>query len=273
MAENYQRHLCARVGNKNDELYTQYKTVEVELRHHDFSGLRVYCPCDNYQKSNFVKYFIDNFQSLGIVSVESLDIDGNYFKYDGITETVLQCDIGGYGSSVSDKIKQNCDIIVTNPPFSNYRLFYEWLLDKKYIVICPITVLYSKWCFGGEWCSGGEWTTGYTGRLSGEYSKYISSCGDIVTVPTCYLTNMNVKYYLIKLPEYVNDDNIQYIDGTDIVNVNKLENINFDADYLQAVPVTILCHKQSGRFRVVKIFKPSINGKKIFYRVVIKVNK
>ena len=99
-----QSHLCDRVGNTNDELYTQYKTVEVELKHHDFRGLRVYCPCDNYLKSNFVKYFVDNFQSLGIVSVESLDIDGNYFKYDGITETVLQYDIGGYDSLISDKI-------------------------------------------------------------------------------------------------------------------------------------------------------------------------
>lgn len=119
MAENYQRHLCARVGNKNDELYTQYKTVEVELRHHDFSGLRVYCPCDNYQKSNFVKYFVDNFQNIGIISVESFDIDGNYFKYDGISSTITHYDIGGYNTLISNNIKKNCDVIVTNPPFSN----------------------------------------------------------------------------------------------------------------------------------------------------------
>lgn len=165
-----QTHLRDRVGNNNDELYTQYKTVEVELRHHNFSGMRVYCPCD------------------------------------------------------------------------------------------------------GGWTTCG-WTTGYIGRLNGEYSKYISSCGGLVSVPSCYLTNMNVKYYLIKLPDYVKDDNIQYLDGTVIVNVNKLKNINWGADYLQAVPVTILCHRQSGRFSVVRIFKPYINGKKSFYRVVIKVNK
>lgn len=62
---------------------------------------------------------------------------------------------------------------------------------------------------------------------------------------------------------------VNYVD----VNVNKLKNINWGADYLQAVPVTILCHRQSGRFSVVRIFKPYINGKKSFYRVVIKVNK
>ena len=75
-----QSHLCDRVGNKNDELYAQYKTVEVELCHHDFSGMRVYCPCDNYLTANFVKYFVDNLSILGIVRIESLDIDGNYFK-------------------------------------------------------------------------------------------------------------------------------------------------------------------------------------------------
>lgn len=117
------------------------------------------------------------------------------------------------------------------------------------------------------------WTTGYTGRLNGEYSKYISPSGELVSVATCYLTNMEVTYYLNKLPEYVRDDNIQYLDGTDIVNVSKLKNINWDADYLQAVPVTILCHKQSGRFEIVKNFIPYINGKKTFQRIVIKVKK
>jgi len=212
-----QSHLCDRVGNKNDELYTQYKTVEVELCHHDFSGMRVYCPCDNYLTSNFVKYFVDNFSILGIVSIDSLDIDGNYFKYDGNSKIITKYNIGGYDSSVSDKIKQNCDIIVTNPPFSNYRLFYEWVFDKKYIIICPIVVLHKGWCFDRGW------TTGYTGRLNGEYSKYISPSGELVSVATCYLTNMEVTYYLNKLPEYVRDDNIQYLDGTDIVNVSKLK--------------------------------------------------
>ena len=115
---------------------------------------KVYCPCDN-------------FSILGIVSIESLDIDGNYFKYDGNSKIITKYNIGGYDSSVSDKIKQNCDIIVTNPPFSNYRLFYEWVFDKKYIIICPIVVLHKGWCFDRGW------TTGYTGRLNGEYSKYI----------------------------------------------------------------------------------------------------
>lgn len=266
MTENYQRHLCARVGNKNDELYTQYKTVEVELRHHDFSGLRIYCPCDNYQKSNFVKYFIDNFQNIGIISVESFDIDGNYFKYDGISSTIAHYDIGGYNTLISDNIKKNCDVIVTNPPFSNYRNFFEWVIDSRYLVICPITALCMGWCY-----KRGNWTTGYTGRLSSEFSKYVSPSGDLVSIPTCYITNMNVDYYEIKLPSSIKPDSISYIDGTDIVNVNKLKNINWDAEYLQAVPITILCHKQSRRFDILKIIKPYVNGKQIFQRVVIRV--
>lgn len=266
LAENGQEHLRIRVGNKNDELYTQYKTVDVELRHHDFTGLRVYCPCDNYLKSNFVKYFVDNFHDIGIISVESFDIDGNYFKYDGTSRTTAHYDIGGYDTITSNNIKKNCDVIVTNPPFSNYRNFFEWVIDKKYLVICPMTVLCMGWCY-----KVGDWTTGYTGRLRGEFSKYISSCGDLISVNTCYITNMNVDYYLIKLPVSVKSDNISYIDGTDIVNVDRLKNINWDADYLQGVPITILCHKQSKRFDIIKIIKPYVDGKQIFQRVVIRV--
>ena len=43
---------------KNDEFYTQYKDIAEELIHYEkeFAGKIIYCNCDNYLKSNFVKY-------------------------------------------------------------------------------------------------------------------------------------------------------------------------------------------------------------------------
>ena len=53
--------------NKNDEFYTQLSDIEKELEHYKehFKGKVVYCNCDN-EKSNFVKYFRDNFEELGL---------------------------------------------------------------------------------------------------------------------------------------------------------------------------------------------------------------
>lgn len=51
---------------KDDEFYTYYDDIENELIHYKelLKGKIIYCNCDNVEKSKFVKYFKDNFESL-----------------------------------------------------------------------------------------------------------------------------------------------------------------------------------------------------------------
>lgn len=51
---------------KNDEFYTLYKDIKEELQHYipKFKNKVVYCNCDNFNQSNFFKYFYDNFKIL-----------------------------------------------------------------------------------------------------------------------------------------------------------------------------------------------------------------
>ena len=53
---------------KNDEFYTQMIDIEKELSYYinHFRDKIIYCNCDDYQYSNFVKYFVEHFQELGI---------------------------------------------------------------------------------------------------------------------------------------------------------------------------------------------------------------
>lgn len=53
---------------KNDEFYTMYQDIEKELVNYPdaFRDKVVYCNCDSPDKSNFVKYFLDNFDTLGL---------------------------------------------------------------------------------------------------------------------------------------------------------------------------------------------------------------
>ena len=53
---------------KNDEFYTQYADIEKELINYPnaFKDKVVYCNCDDPTKSNFFKYFYDNFYTLGL---------------------------------------------------------------------------------------------------------------------------------------------------------------------------------------------------------------
>lgn len=58
---------AARVA-KEDEFYTQLTDVEKEMRHYrkHFKNKTVFCNCDDPFESNFFKYFVLNFNRLGL---------------------------------------------------------------------------------------------------------------------------------------------------------------------------------------------------------------
>lgn len=53
---------------KKDEFYTQLTDIEKELRHYrnHFHGKTIFCNCDDPYESNFFKYFVLNFNRLGL---------------------------------------------------------------------------------------------------------------------------------------------------------------------------------------------------------------
>ena len=57
---------------KNDEFYTQYSDIQKEIEAYleynpnVFRGLVVYCNCDDPYESNFFRYFVINFDRLGL---------------------------------------------------------------------------------------------------------------------------------------------------------------------------------------------------------------
>ena len=56
---------------KKDEFYTQLTDIEKEMRHYrkHFKGKTVFCNCDDPFESNFFKYFVLNFNRLGLKKV------------------------------------------------------------------------------------------------------------------------------------------------------------------------------------------------------------
>ena len=61
-------NLGAAKDAKNDEFYTQLTDIEKELRHYrkHFKDKTVLCNCDDPFESNFFKYFVLNFNRLGL---------------------------------------------------------------------------------------------------------------------------------------------------------------------------------------------------------------
>lgn len=55
-------------GAKKDEFYTAYEDIQVEMNHYEakFRGKTVLCNCDDPFESNFCKFFLRNFNYLGL---------------------------------------------------------------------------------------------------------------------------------------------------------------------------------------------------------------
>lgn len=139
--------LRERKRNPNDEFYTLYEDIREDLEYYKerFRGKTIYCPCDDYRWSNFVKYFKDNFHTLGLKTLLASNIDtgdGAYaYKYDGKVETTLKLAKGDFLTAEVDNLLKACDIIATNPPFSLLRKIFGRIreAEKEFIIMGPLT--------------------------------------------------------------------------------------------------------------------------------------
>lgn len=156
---------------KNDEFYTQYPDIEKEmLAYWDydndvFRGKTILLPADDYEWSNFTKFFALNFDRFGMKKLIStsyspdgspgkvftLERDTNHdgkISHDDMTWEWLK----GNGDFRSDEVRalrDEADIIVTNPPFSLFREFLAWIVEagKKFSIIGNMNAITYKETF------------------------------------------------------------------------------------------------------------------------------
>ena len=132
MAKNNSNLTQARRA-KNDEFHTQYKDVEAECEHYKehFNGQWIYLPCDD-ENSNFWKYFVDHFKEFNMkrLTATHINFDGSSYRLDYDGSECKQMPLEGNGDFRSEectKIRDDADMIITNPPFSIWRQFFYWL--------------------------------------------------------------------------------------------------------------------------------------------------
>ena len=144
--ESANQNLHRAKREKNDEFYTRLEDVANEVALYDrefFNGKRVYCPCDG-ENSSFFAYFRDNFDHLGLRTVTCTKYNpapnghGKKVVFSGgepVRETLNGN--GDFASAECVELMSECDIVVTNPPFSLFRPFIAQImsLGKKFLVI------------------------------------------------------------------------------------------------------------------------------------------
>lgn len=135
-------NLGAAKAAKNDEFYTQWNDIENEMQAYleynpdVFRGKTILLPCDDPGWSNFTKYFAERFEQLGLKKLISTSYaagggNGKVFVLEGENEPQWGY-LAGDGDFRSDEVtalRDEADMVITNPPYSLFREFIAWLIE------------------------------------------------------------------------------------------------------------------------------------------------
>ena len=281
-------------ANKEDEFYTKISDVEKELKHYTthFKGKHVFCNCDDPEESSFWRYFALNFNRLGLSRLTSTHYkeNGQSYRldiYKDVPEEVkdkptfitlegsnidlplgyitdLKED-GDFRSDESIDILQECDIVVTNPPFSLFREFIAQLFEyqKDFLVIGNQNAITYKEIFGylktNQMWLGANYgdmafkvPAHYEPRKTrfwiDDFGQKWRSMGNI-----CWFTNLDFKQRhedLILYKHYTPEEYKTY-HNYDAIEVSKVVDIPVDYNGKMGVPITFLNKYNPEQFNIV----------------------
>lgn len=281
---------------KKDEFYTLYEDIEKELQHYpeQLKDKIIYCNCDDYENSNFYKYFKDNFKKLQLKELIATGYDintkqGKYAKYNGFVEYTNNNFNGDFRSEECIELLKQADIVVTNPPFSLFREYVAQLVEyeKKFLIIGNMNAITFKEIFPLIKDNKLWWGV----SLNGTKCNFIvpeKYEGDNVFVENgvrygkvnnaIWFTNLEHKkrnQELILYKQYSEEYYPKY-DNYDAIEVSKVAEIPVDYDGVMGVPITFLDKYNPNQFEIVKFRKGdddkdlSVNGKSPYFRILIK---
>ena len=254
--------------NPNDEYYTLYEDVSKDLEYYKerFRGKTVYCPCDDYRWSNFVKYFKDNFHTLGLKTLLASNIDtgdGAYaYKYDGKEETTLKLAKGDFLTAEVDNLLRACDIIATNPPFSLLQKIFDRIreAEKDFIIMGP---LYSVVYLSILPCIvSGEVNADFKGTKTFSNGKPIR---------IIWLTTFTPPRHSIEFTEtYAPEKHKRYDRYPDTINVDRSRDIPKDYYGKMGVPLSFIKYLHREEFNLLGEVKDrNVEGEAKFKRLLV----
>lgn len=232
-----------------------------------FKDKIVFCNCDDPTWSAFWKYFHLNFAELGLKKLISTHYDREEATYkmeytggdDNDIEAGLKTPLEGNGDFRNQEcldLLDECDIVVTNPPFSLFRDYVAVLMEheKKFLIIGNKNAITYKEFFpllkdDEVWIgcnSPAEFSTpdGMTKKLNGL---------------TRWFTNLDVAKRHEKLILWKNYTPEEYptYDNYDSINVNKVSDIPCDYNGVMGVPITFMDKYNPEQFEIVGLLQSS----------------
>jgi predicted GIY-YIG superfamily endonuclease len=289
---------------KNDEFYTRYEDVELELNMYPKSiwkNKTIFCNCDDAVDNNekntsaFSLFFLHNFKKLelkklicthyvgGVVNQYDLfnqGVKGYIFTKEGFSEIKdydkLKEYPEGYNGSfdhpLSLKILENdTDIVCTNPPFSRAKDYWKTIIDsgKKFLIISNITNPITP-AFIPYFMDNKVWA-GYN-----RIDWFLNPKKELTEAAGHWYTNISIKnrpkYEQLKIvPLKEIPEKYKKYDDSKILSV---DNCYIPSDYKKKFAVSarpILNGLLEKGYKIVhdNQYFPYINGKKCFGRVLV----
>lgn len=205
---------------------------------------------------------------------------------------------GDFSSPECVEFLKEADIVVTNPPFSLFRQFISLLVEhnKKFLVIGNMNAITYKEIFPLVQ-NNQVWLGYHCGDMSFRVPKdsrprktrfWVDESGQKWRSlgNAMWFTNLDVSYRhkLLCLDTPYDPAIHPHFDNFDAINVPKVAQIPYNFEGIMAVPLTILGKYNPDQFEIVgeanhgsdnpyDLFKPTIGGKEIFKRILIKKKK
>lgn len=276
------------------------------LKNFKFLGLRRLI-CTTYYSSKISKKFIANKKEKHgyvldtnlIENMNDLDFQDSFNYEQKISKSIRNLnDDGDFRGKECIEYLKVSDIVVTNPPFSLFKEFVSlmFLYAKKFLIIGNQNALTYKEIF--PLIQQGKVWTGYKfGEMKfmvpdfsaprsirywvDENGQKWRSMGNAM-----WLTNLDTKkrHEYLPLTKHYNPNEYPKYDNYDAINVKTIRDIPIDYDGIMGVPITIINKFNSDQFEIIgeanhgsdseyDLFKPTINGKEIYKRILIKNKK
>lgn len=283
-----------------------------------FKDKTILLPCDDPEWSNFTKFFAQNFQRFGLKKLISTSYandkkehvlvqlslfeekspkydknktnsHGKVFILDKDEDNSGRIDIedlkwdylegdGDFRSEEVKKLRDEADIIVTNPPFSLFREFLSWMVEanKQFLIIGNINCISYKEVFtlirtNKAWLGNGmgRWISGFivpeSYELYGTEARISEEGLRIVATNNClWLTNLEHGRRHQPLQLMTMEDNIKYskhkqikekgypkYDNYDAIDVSYTDSIPSDYKGVMGVPITFLDKYNPEQFKIV----------------------
>jgi hypothetical protein len=287
----------------------------IEFNPNVFKGKTVLLPCDDPEWSNFTKYFAQNFERLGLKKLISTSFapnaknivqdyqptlfesnDSKYDKDKSLTHgkiftltdeeepprdiTKLKWNyLEGTGDFKSDeviKLRDESDVIITNPPFSMFREFLAWIVEaeKQFLIIGNMNAITYKEVFPlikenkmwlGNGFSRGNAYFRVQGMAQRDYAQgvYDEASNLVKFRNCCWFTNLDHGRRHQPLPLMTMNDNIKFskhkevkgtgyqkYDNYDAIEIPYTDAIPSDYDGVMGVPISFLDKYSPEQFQI-----------------------